>query len=258
VLLFFTFLKNNIVFLINKIDLKNIKVSLFNIKKEMDKDDEPIYSSDEEDSVSENESSEEETVIEQDDDNVVEEDEISVNDEPEENDDDEDSENDDLNDENNIVSNKKTNSIIGGTVEYGDDDEDEDEQYMSPYLQKFNAEINKNYILDFHPECSINNYDEISLLTQVVRDKSNNIIDDLHKTIPFLTKYERTRVIGQRAKQISSGAKTFVKVPENVIDGYLIAELELMQKRIPFIIRRPTPGGGCEYWNLKDLEIVSF
>jgi DNA-directed RNA polymerase I, II, and III subunit RPABC2 len=225
----------------------------------MDKDDEPIYSSDEEDSVSENESSEEETEIEQDDDNVAE-DEISVNDEPEEDDDDdaEDSEHDDLNDENNVISNKKTNSIVGGSVEYDDDDEDEDDQYMSPYLQKFNAEINKNYILDFHPECSINNYDEISVLTQVVRDKANNIIDDLHKTIPFLTKYERTRVIGQRAKQISSGAKTFVKVRENVIDGYLIAELELMQKRIPFIIRRPTPGGGCEYWNLKDLEIVSF
>jgi DNA-directed RNA polymerase subunit K/omega len=65
-------------------------------------------------------------------------------------------------------------------------------------------------------------------------------------------------VIGQRAKQINSGAKAFIKVPENVIDGYLVAELELMQKRIPFIIRRPTPGGGCEYWNLKDLEIISF
>jgi DNA-directed RNA polymerase I, II, and III subunit RPABC2 len=139
-----------------------------------------------------------------------------------------------------------------------DSDEEDDDAYQNAYLQKFNAEINKNYILDFHPECAIHNYDEISLLTKVIRDKENNIIDDLHKSIPFLTKYERTRVIGQRAKQINSGAKAFIKVPENVIDGYLVAELELMQKRIPFIIRRPTPGGGCEYWNLKDLEIISF
>lgn len=137
-------------------------------------------------------------------------------------------------------------------------DEEDDDTYQNTYLQKFNAEINKNYILDFHPECAIHNYDEISLLTKVIRDKENNIIDDLHKTIPFLTKYERTRVIGQRAKQINSGAKAFIKVPENVIDGYLVAELELIQKRIPFIVRRPTPGGGCEYWNLKDLEIISF
>jgi hypothetical protein len=43
-----------------------------------------------------------------------------------------------------------------------------------------------------------------------------------------------------------------------VIDGYVIAQIELEQKRIPFIIRRPIPGGGCEYWNLKDLEMIGF
>jgi len=137
-------------------------------------------------------------------------------------------------------------------------DSDDEDEVDEAYLQKFNTAINKNYISDFHPECSINNYDEITVLTKIVRDSANNIIDDLHKTIPYLTKYERARVLGQRAKQISSGAKVFVRVPENIIDGYLIAELELAQKRIPFIIRRPTPGGGCEYWNLKDLELIQF
>jgi DNA-directed RNA polymerase subunit K/omega len=138
------------------------------------------------------------------------------------------------------------------------DSDDEDEDMDESYLQKFNTSVNKNYILDFHPECVINNYDEIVGLTKIVRDSENNIIDDLHKTLPYLTKYERARVLGQRAKQINAGAKVFVKVHENVIDGYLIAEQELAQKRIPFIIRRPTPGGGCEYWNLKDLELIQF
>jgi len=137
------------------------------------------------------------------------------------------------------------------------DDDDEDEMDDS-YLQKFNTNVNKNYIMDFHPECVISNYDEVVGLTKIVRDTENNIIDDLHKTLPYLTKYERARVLGQRAKQINAGAKVFVKVPENVIDGYLIAEQELSQKRIPFIIRRPTPGGGCEYWNLRDLELIQF
>jgi DNA-directed RNA polymerase I, II, and III subunit RPABC2 len=161
---------------------------------------------------------------------------------------DSDSEDEQLNLENTYI------PQIGG----GDSDEDEDEDINSNYLQKFNDAINKNYIVDNHPECTVNNYDEIAQLTKIVRDKSNSIIDDLHKSIPFLTKYERTRVIGQRAKQINSGATAFIKVPEHIIDGYLIAELELAQKRIPFIIRRPIPGGGSEYWNLKDLEIVSF
>jgi DNA-directed RNA polymerase subunit K/omega len=236
----------------------------------MDKEDEPLYSSSDEDNDSENEVSEEEDVKSEVDDvnsEADEEDEQEEEKSEEENEDenDEDNESDedqeDFDEDGEPVKSKPSSSKpkpqqLGGSMEY--ESEDDDDNYQSPYLQKFNADINKNYILDFHPECAVNNYDEISVLTQVIRDAANNIIDDLHKTIPFLTKYERTRVIGQRAKQINSGAKAFVKVPENVIDGYLIAELELMQKRIPFIIRRPTPGGGCEYWNLKDLEAISF
>jgi DNA-directed RNA polymerase subunit K/omega len=125
-----------------------------------------------------------------------------------------------------------------------DDEEDEDEDDLL-YLQKFNAEVNKNYLANAHPECVANNYDEIVVLTKVIRDGQNNIIDPLHRTLPYLTKYERTRVLGQRAKQINSGSTVFVKVPENMIDGHLIAEIELVQKRIPFILRRPIPGGGC-------------
>ena len=136
--------------------------------------------------------------------------------------------------------------------------DDEDEDYDDSYLQKFDSEVTKNYINDFHPECLIQNYDEITKLTTVVRDSNNIIIDPLHRTIPFLTKYEKARILGQRAKQIETGAKPFISVPENIIDGYVIAELELQQKRIPFIIRRPIPGGAFEYWNIRDLEMISF
>jgi len=225
------------------------------------KDKEPLYSDSEsdEEELDENEEEQEEVTEEQDDPEEEEEQE-----DQEESDDDENVEEKSVADEeehDNESDNEysaKNIPQLGGTNEDEDEDEDDYDDDNSPYLQKFNAEINRNYIVDFHPECTINNYDEINALTFVVRDKNNNIVDELHKTIPFMTKYERTRIIGQRAKQINSGAKAFVKVPENVIDGYLIAELELYQKRIPFIIRRPLPGGGCEYWNLKDLEIVSF
>lgn len=136
----------------------------------------------------------------------------------------------------------------------GEDDEDEDENY----LQKFNAEINKEYIVDYHPECVISNYDEIATLAIVVRDKNGMIIDDLHRTPPYLTKYERARILGQRAKQINAGAPVYVKVPEKVIDGYIIASMELESKRIPFIVRRPLPNGASEMWRLSDLENVAF
>lgn len=162
-------------------------------------------------------------------------------------------------DENDIVPQIKQGKTALPPEVGSDSDSDSEADADENYLQKFDTEIKKNYIVDFHPECMIHNYEEISALTVVLRDKDNIIIDPLHRTIPFLTKYERARVLGQRAKQLNAGSRPFVKVPENVIDGYLVAELELMQKRIPFIIRRPLPGrSGCEYWNLKDLEIIGF
>jgi DNA-directed RNA polymerase I, II, and III subunit RPABC2 len=139
-----------------------------------------------------------------------------------------------------------------------DDDDDEDDEYEENYLQKFDNEVNRNYIVDFHPECLNHNNDEVSKLSKVIRDEDNIIIDPLHRTIPYLTKYEKARILGQRAKQIETGAKPFVKVPENIIDSYVIAELELREKKIPFIIKRPIPGGAFEYWNLKDLENILF
>ena len=51
-------------------------------------------------------------------------------------------------------------------------------------------------------------------------------------------------------------ANIFVNIPDNIIDGYTIANLELEQKKIPFIIRRPIPNGACEYWKVSDLELL--
>ena len=153
---------------------------------------------------------------------------------------------------NKLVKPKKITQLI---VE--DDEDDEDDEYDN-YLQKFDNDIIKNYVNEFHPECLNHNYDEISKLSIVVRNSDNIIVDPLHRTIPYLTKYERARILGQRAKQIETGAKPLVKIPENIIDSYIIAELELREKKIPFIIRRPIPGGACEYWNLRDLEVIAF
>jgi len=179
-----------------------------------------------------------------------------------EEDDDEDEENENANTNANAkkrssASNMSIQNIINNDMQY-DDDEDEEEDEDENYLQKFDRDINQNYIKENHTECIVHNYDEVNALKNVVRDESNIIIDPLHKTIPILTKYERTRVLGQRSKQIESGAKPFIKVPESVIDSYVIAELELKARVIPFIIKRPIPNGSCEYWNLKDLEIISF
>jgi DNA-directed RNA polymerase I, II, and III subunit RPABC2 len=152
----------------------------------------------------------------------------------------------------------KANKSKKPTVVIDDEDDDEYDEYDENYLQKFDNEIIRNYVNSFHPECMNHNYEEIAKLSIVVKNSDGIIVDPLHRTIPYLTKYERARVLGQRAKQIETGAKPLVKVPESIVDGYIIAELELREKKIPFIIRRPIPGGGCEYWSIRDLEIVAF
>ena len=135
--------------------------------------------------------------------------------------------------------------------ESDDDEEDDDE-----YLQKFDKEIRENYILDFHPESQINNYDEIYNLAKVKRNKDNIIVDNLHKTVPILTKFEKTKILGLRAKQLNNGAKPMIVLKTQIIDGYLIALKELEEKKIPVIIRRPLPNNTSEYWHLQDLEVI--
>ena len=153
-----------------------------------------------------------------------------------------------------VVEDKKKKPVI---INYDDEDDDDSDDDVN-YLQKFDLDVNTNYVSDYHPECQVPNFDEISKLAVVVRDDYNTIIDPLHRTIPFLTKYERARILGQRAKQIESGSEPFINIPESVIDGHIIAELELQQKRIPFIIRRPIPDGSFEYWHVRDLENIAF
>lgn len=134
-----------------------------------------------------------------------------------------------------------------------DEDYDEDDDH---YLQKFDSSLKTNIVSEYHPELKVHNNEEVEALSRVVRNEHGIIIDPLHKTVPFLTKYERARVLGERAKQLNMGAKPLVEVADTVIDGYLIALEEFAQKRIPFIIKRPLPNGGCEYWKFRDLEII--
>jgi DNA-directed RNA polymerases I, II, and III subunit RPABC2 len=136
-----------------------------------------------------------------------------------------------------------------------DDDEDADRD-SSEYFQKLGASVSESYIERYHPESMSHNYDEIQTLSRVVRNSAGVIVDDLHRTIPIMTKYEKTRILGQRAKQLNEGAPAFIKIDSTVIDGYLIAVKELEQKKTPFIIRRPLPNGGSEYWRIQDLEIL--
>ena len=123
-------------------------------------------------------------------------------------------------------------------------------------FHKFNDELKKNHTLNYHNECLYKNFNEIKELSKITRNKDGIIVDELHKTMPLLTKYEKTKILGMRVKQLNSGTSPYVTYNEKIIDNYLIAQMELEQKKLPFIIQRPLPNNNFEYWKLQDLDLL--
>ncbi len=72
-------------------------------------------------------------------------------------------------------------------------------------------------------------------------------------TTRFLTKYEKARIIGARALQISKNAPVMVDIEPGEWDPIKIAEKELIERKIPFIIRRYLPDGSFEDWRVDEL-----
>jgi len=118
-----------------------------------------------------------------------------------------------------------------------------------------------NELLKFHPEARIDTIESVSMdliLTNVPPSFTNpdGQIDSKHRSIPFLTQYEKTKVLGFRTNQLSLGARPYIAIPDHVSDIKEIARLELEARRLPFIIKRPMPDGTFEMWRLSDLLIL--
>lgn len=86
-----------------------------------------------------------------------------------------------------------------------------------------------------------------------------NILENIEKrpkkTIPLLTKFEKARIIGVRLQQLAYGAKPRVNV-DGLKSINEIVEKELIERKIPFIVRRTLPNGQSEDWKLEEFETV--
>ncbi|KWU41615.1 RNA polymerase Rpb6 [Rhodotorula sp. JG-1b] len=71
-------------------------------------------------------------------------------------------------------------------------------------------------------------------------------------TTPYMTKYERARILGTRALQISMNAPVLVPL-EGESDPLQIAQKELAAKKIPLVVRRFLPDGSYEDWLVSEL-----
>ncbi len=86
--------------------------------------------------------------------------------------------------------------------------------------------------------------------TQIIEE-----VNKPKKTLPFMTKYECTRIIGVRIEQLSRGSKPNVST-KGLYTIREIAEEELKQRKTPFIIKRPLPNNTFEYWKIEQFEKI--
>lgn len=84
-------------------------------------------------------------------------------------------------------------------------------------------------------------------------------------TLPRMTKYERARLIGERALRFQDPRnEPLVPLTDPNRPGYIetdllkIAEMELLAGRLPMIIRRPLPDGSCEDWKAQELSLAPY
>ncbi|KKZ60198.1 DNA-directed RNA polymerase I, II, and III subunit RPABC2 [[Emmonsia] crescens] len=86
----------------------------------------------------------------------------------------------------------------------------------------------------------------------MLQQREKKVPNDQRTTTPYMTKYERARVLGTRALQISMNAPILVDL-EGETDPLQIALKELAQKKIPLIVRRYLPDGWYEDWTCEEL-----
>jgi DNA-directed RNA polymerase subunit K/omega len=112
------------------------------------------------------------------------------------------------------------------------------------------------FLITHHPECRLDYIENVFEKLPLESYPPNRTTDKKHKSVPYLTLFEKTKIIGFRANQIAQGGRSYIHVPPHVTDVLDIARLELEQKRLPYILKRPMPDGSFEYIRLIDLIVI--
>ena len=111
------------------------------------------------------------------------------------------------------------------------------------------VELTEKELAQIDKECEIIKNRDI--ITQDMEHKPVEIVSDDGKVItgpPTLTRFEKARIMGARALQLSLGAPVFIEIPKNATTSLEIAMEELNQRVIPIVIRRTLPNS--DYQNI--------
>ena len=112
-----------------------------------------------------------------------------------------------------------------------------------------NKELTEKEIANIDKECEIIRNRQV-----ITRDLQHKPVEITNKDglvvtgPPTLTRFEKARIMGARALQLSLGAPIFIEIPENATTSLEIAMEELKQRVIPIVIKRTLPNG--DYQNI--------
>ena len=110
-------------------------------------------------------------------------------------------------------------------------------------------DITEKEIAEIDKECEIIRNREI--ITKDLPHKKVEITSKDGQIVigpPMLTRFEKARIMGARALQLSLGAPVFIEIPKNATSSLEIAMEELKQRVIPIVIKRTLPNG--DYQNI--------
>ena len=154
-----------------------------------------------------------------------------------------------------IDSEDQSNPIEETNVETVDSSVDDAIALFRKVREGKNKDLTEKEIAKIDKECEIIRNREI-----ITRDKQYEpaeITDKDGQIVtgpPTLTRFEKARIMGARALQLSLGAPVFIEIPKNATTSLEIAMEELKQRVIPIIIKRTLPNGAYQNLSIDQFE----
>lgn len=134
-------------------------------------------------------------------------------------------------------------------------EEEEDPDYIK---DRPISEINESLVVNIKDKSKDDNYHLIlnernKPFSEIGNKPLVKVEKGERRTQPYLTKYEKAKVLGFRKAQISQGAKVLIKNHEGMTFDK-IARKELLDNLLSITIRRLMPNRKYEEWSLKELD----
>jgi len=147
-----------------------------------------------------------------------------------------------------IDSEDQSNSIKENDTESVDESAEKAIELFRKIREGGNVDLTEKEIAAIDKECEI--IRNRKTITKDLEHKSTEITgkgDQIVTGPPTLTRFERARIMGARALQLSLGAPVFIEIPKNATSSLEIAMEELKQRVIPIVIKRTLPNGDYQH-----------